>query len=304
MDDQESLLGLTEVEPSPVEETPVEYSKDGYFPPSSSPSPPPGYSRTSTLGLGNHGPAYYLTRIQRYSSYTFTAFASLHIVNTSLIPLVTRSVPTSEPYLLLTRPAYQSALMEPLLVVLPLFAHVASGIALRLYRRRIALRRYGAESLSDRRHIPWPPISGTSKLGYALVPLLGFHMLAARGLPMYLHGDSALVNLSYLSHGFALHPVVSSAGFTALITVGAWHVVWGWARWLGLAPRHGQSSGAEQELVKKQRWYQVNGLAAAVAALWMAGGLGVVGRAGKVAGWVGREYDELYRALPVLGRFA
>ena len=48
------VMGLTEVEPSPVEETPAEFKED-YFPPTLS-SPPP---QTSTLGLGNHGPAYY-----------------------------------------------------------------------------------------------------------------------------------------------------------------------------------------------------------------------------------------------------
>ena len=47
----EGVMGLTEVDPSPVEETPAEY-KDAYFPPIET-------SRTSTLGLGNHGPAYY-----------------------------------------------------------------------------------------------------------------------------------------------------------------------------------------------------------------------------------------------------
>jgi hypothetical protein len=52
-DGAEGLMGLTEVEPSPVEETPAEF-KDDYFPPQQ-----PQGSRTSTLGLGNHGPAYY-----------------------------------------------------------------------------------------------------------------------------------------------------------------------------------------------------------------------------------------------------
>ena len=47
----EGVMGLTEVDPSPVEETPAEFKED-YFP-SSQPS------RTSTLGLGSHGPAYY-----------------------------------------------------------------------------------------------------------------------------------------------------------------------------------------------------------------------------------------------------
>ena len=55
------VMGLTEVEPSPVEETPAEF-KDDYFPPSQ-----PQGSRTSTLGLGNHGPAYYRTLFPPYT---------------------------------------------------------------------------------------------------------------------------------------------------------------------------------------------------------------------------------------------
>ena len=50
-EDVEGVMGLTEVEPSPVEETPAEFKED-YFPESQP-------ARTSTLGLGNHGLAYY-----------------------------------------------------------------------------------------------------------------------------------------------------------------------------------------------------------------------------------------------------
>jgi hypothetical protein len=52
----EGVMGLLEVDPSPVEETPVEF-KEGYFPDIE--SKPRAPTRTSTLGLGNHGPAYY-----------------------------------------------------------------------------------------------------------------------------------------------------------------------------------------------------------------------------------------------------
>lgn len=50
-DAEQGVMGLTQVEPSPVEETPIEF-KEGYFPPAQA-------ARASTLGLGNHGPAYY-----------------------------------------------------------------------------------------------------------------------------------------------------------------------------------------------------------------------------------------------------
>ena len=42
----------------------------------------------------------------QYSSYAFGTFSIAHFANTAVIPLLTRSVPASEPYLLLTRPYY------------------------------------------------------------------------------------------------------------------------------------------------------------------------------------------------------
>jgi hypothetical protein len=51
-DIESSYMGLTDVEPSPVEETPAEFKED-YFPTTQPPQ------RTSTLGLGSHGPVYY-----------------------------------------------------------------------------------------------------------------------------------------------------------------------------------------------------------------------------------------------------
>ncbi|KAH7077526.1 hypothetical protein BKA63DRAFT_267267 [Paraphoma chrysanthemicola] len=306
-DDDVGVLGLTEVDPSPVEETPAEYKEKSYFPDQQQGESwgpgADGVKRTGTLGLrlGDHGVVWWLTRTQRYTSYAFTLFTAFHITNTSLIPLVTRSMHSANRSLLLTRPYYQSPIAEPLLVGIPLVAHVASGIALRLYRRRQALRRYGAETRGDRRTIPWPALSGTSALGYALVPLASFHVWTTRILPLYAHGDSSLINLSYISHGFASHPFISFAGFSALVTIGTWHIVWGAAKWLGWAPSQVSPNESQKALVRKRRWYTINGISAVVAGLWLAGGLGIVGRDGKVVGWIGKEYDELYRYIPFLG---
>lgn len=241
-----------------------------------------------------------VTRVQRYSSYAFAVFTSLHIANVSLIPLATQSVSESNRYLLLTRPYYQSIIAEPIIVALPLIAHVGSGVALRFYRRSQALKRYGAETARDKRTIPWPALSGTSALGYALVPLASFHVWTTRILPLYAHGDNSLISLSYISHGFAAHPFVSFTGFTALVGIGAWHFVWGTAKWLGLAPSQVSSEESQKALVRKRRWYGINAASAVVAVLWLAGSLGIVGRGGKTDGWVGREFDDLYRYIPFL----
>jgi len=52
-----SYISMREVEPSPVDETPAEYHEESYFPDKDNSTSSPGSS--TTLGLGNHGPAYY-----------------------------------------------------------------------------------------------------------------------------------------------------------------------------------------------------------------------------------------------------
>ena len=244
-----------------------------------------------------------VTRIQKYSSYTFTVFLGFHITNTSILPLLTRSVADSESYLLLTRPYYQSPLTEPLVVVLPLLAHIGSGVALRLYRRSQLAKRYGYENREQRRCLRLPSLSGTSLLGYILLPLVAGHTFVNRALPLFVEGDSSSVGLGFVSHGFAKQSVMSFVGYSALIGVGALHFVWGGAHWLGWTPREVIVGGTEGLERRKWRWRVLNSLSAGVAGLWMIGGLGIVGRGGATSGWVGRGYDELYSHIPVLGRW-
>ncbi|KAK3076447.1 hypothetical protein LTS18_012986 [Coniosporium uncinatum] len=315
----ESLLGMTEVDPSP-EESPEYISKDEYFPESSDrqPSPP---ARTHTLGLGNHGPVYWcrcspstsshqfqltsyaVTRIHKYSSFAFTAFAALHITNTSLLPLLTRSIPASDTYLLLTRPYYQSQPLETFLIAAPLWLHVGSGVALRLYRRRVAVERYGAEDKKYRRRVAWPALSGTSALGYAMVPLVAGHVFVNRILPLYYEGGNSNIGLEYVSHGFARFPAISYAAFTALVSIGVWHMVWGMAKWQGLTPAYVKEGGEEGQVYRKRRFYGVNGVAALITGLWLSGGLGVIGRGGPAIGWLAKNYDELFRKIPIVGNW-
>ncbi|KAF2487783.1 hypothetical protein BDY17DRAFT_289677 [Neohortaea acidophila] len=285
---------LTEIEPSPVEETPIEF-KEGYFPPT---------AHSSRLGLsGSHTTLWYLSRIQKYSTYAFSAFGLAHITNTSIIPLITQSVPASEPYLLLTRPYYQGIPFEPILVIVPLWAHVLSSVAMRVYRRNLNAKRYGdsetkgAKNFFSARY--WPAVSGISKLGFQFTILLAGHIYLQRAVPNDFPGGSSNINLSYVSHAFARHPAISFAGFTALLTVGCFHMTWGWAKWLGFTPDQVTTVGQERALVRKRRWYTVNGLAAGLTALWMAGSFGVVARAGAANGWLAKLYDEMFASIPL-----
>jgi hypothetical protein len=246
-----------------------------------------------------------VTRLQRYSSYVFTIYTTFHITNTSLIPLITQSVPASERYLLLTRPYYQSPLMEPLLVTLPLLTHIASGLILRIHRRNASLVRYGGSEIStssrfaSKTHV-WPPISYASISGYILTPLVLGHAFVNRVLPWWVEGGSSGVGLGFVSHGFAKHPVMDWVGYAALVGIASGHIVWGWAKWMGWTPIGvGELSGNGKK--GKRRWWIINGVSALVAGLWVAGGLGVVARGGKATGWVGKGWDELYARVPLLG---
>lgn len=69
--DQDGPAGLQELEPSPVEESPMQAYKDDYFPAtSSSDSPPAPPRRTDTLGLSGHGPVYYCKQSPVLNQFT------------------------------------------------------------------------------------------------------------------------------------------------------------------------------------------------------------------------------------------
>ena len=256
--------------------------------------------------------------MQRYSSYTFTFFAGIHLANTSIIPLIYRSVPYSEPFLVMAREIYQTPLTEPLLIGLPVLAHIGSGIALRLVRRSQNAERYGGSSSGsvipngkDKKRAPpspWPALSKISVNGYRFAVLLAAHVGMNRVVPLLVEGDSSNVGLQYVAHGFARHgaAVAGTAHvqlqgwpfYTALLAFGAGHMVWGWAKWLGVAPPYGwrETTLHDRALRRRRRraHWTIQGVAAAVALVWAAGGLGVVARAGPTSGWLGSVYDGIY----------
>ncbi|AEO61147.1 hypothetical protein MYCTH_2311026 [Thermothelomyces thermophilus ATCC 42464] len=330
-----TLLSLMELDPAPMD--PPDTNKD--LPPlpqqpdgpaaGSTPSLPSSSPSTTALGLSGsgHGAIYYLTRIQRYSSYTFGLFGALHLATTSLIPLAARSVPASESYLLLAREIYQTPLSEPLLVFLPVLAHVGSGVALRLVRRAQNRRRYygdkpppslplplplplpspSSATAAAARYSGWPPLSNISLSGYVFAGALAAHAWMNRGLPLAVEGDSANIGLAYVAHGFARHGAVSWLAYALLLGAGCGHMVWGWARWVGLAqgagwvldrPTGNRAVDRAAKKARRRRLVAINAVALAATALWAAGGLGIVARGGPTLGWVGTLYDGLYSKVP------
>jgi Protein of unknown function (DUF1691) len=247
-----------------------------------------------------------VSRIQRYSSYAINTYLAMHVTNVSIIPLATRSIGASDSYLLLTRPYYQSPLLEPAVVLLPVALHVSSGLGLRLLRRRQSLRWYAGDNPTqeEKRAVRWPRVTGTSALGMTLLPLALLHGFVNRAIPLRFEGGSSGIGLGYVSHAFAKHPWAAALAYVPLIAVASWHVTWGSAKWLGLAPGQVQGATAEERRRKRRaRWWGTNALAALVAGLWAAGGLGVVARGGEMGGWRGKQWDDLYRQIPLLGRY-
>ncbi|KAK1828650.1 hypothetical protein QBC39DRAFT_312701 [Podospora conica] len=306
---QETLASLLQLDPSPIESPLQSPNTDKDLPPlpsDSDGSQPYLTPRSTGLGLSGHGQGhgaiFYLTRIQRYSSYTFSVFATLHLATTSLIPLVARSVPASESYLLLAREIYQTPLSEPLLVGLPILAHVGAGLALRLVRRSQNQRRYGRNSAAVS-----VPLSYIAVSGYGFAWAVAAHVFVNRGLPLAVEGDSSNIGLAYVAHGFVRHRVVSWVAYGALLGLGCGHMVWGWAKWFGLAQGAGwkvqRLTGnavvdRETRRRRRRRLLLINGAAAAGVVVWAAGGLGIVARGGETLGWVGKIYDGLFDRIP------
>ncbi|KAM0425012.1 hypothetical protein ACHAPT_009813 [Fusarium lateritium] len=287
----------------------------------------PGLSSSANLASSSAsgattgpGPIFYLMRIQKFSSYAMGLFTSLHLANVSLIPAITRSVAGSETYLLMTREIYQTSLTEPILVALPVIAHVGSGIALRLLRRSQNMKRYGAATpgmyalhrsrteLEDSKGANsaslWPALSNISISGYVFTAFFTAHVFVNRFLPLHVEGDSSNIGLAYIAHGFARHPAVAWFSYIGLLGVGCSHMIWGQAKWFGLAPSTktiwGPGSVTVDKRVKKQRrrrWLALHGVAASFVALWAVGGLGVVARGGLTEGWIGRVYDDIFSAV-------
>ncbi|KAL6917445.1 hypothetical protein ACHAP8_011936 [Fusarium lateritium] len=345
---QASFLSLQQLDPSPIDSPPADPtidrrdlgrpprgSDDGYEMVSAeemenstssirAPSTgAPGLSASANLNRSGAGPGpiFYLMRIQKFSSYAMGIFTSLHLANVSLIPAITRSVPGSETYLLMTREIYQTSLTEPILVALPIIVHIGSGIALRLLRRSQNMQRYGAatpgmyalhrsrtelekDQKSARAASPWPALSYISISGYTFTFFFAAHVFVNRILPLQVEGDSSNIGLAYVAHTFARHPITSWFSYVGLLAAGCGHMVWGQAKWFGLSPTTkyiwGTSSvPAEKKAMKQRRrkWVALHGASVAFAALWAVGGLGVVARGGLMEGWVGKVYDDLFSAI-------
>ncbi|KAL4780490.1 hypothetical protein BJX76DRAFT_46089 [Aspergillus varians] len=312
--DTKSILSMHELDPSPVNEIFPDTSEASEYQPLSEPQK----LGWSPLGLRGQSWDSWLSTFQRYSTYPPTLFTALHFVNTSLIPIATRSVPESDNYLLLTRPIYQSPVFEHLMLTIPILTHIASGIALRNIRSSRRARLYGAETRDQRYALSfWPRMSLQARLGYAFAPLLATHVLVNRIAPIMVDGGSSSVSLSFVAHGIARSRVFWVTYYHVFVFVGVYHILGGVASWMGWRitttrkPRgskkcslegHLGYAESEQHVKRRKRmWWNFNRIAGLGACVWLAGAIWVIGNGGEGSGWEAKGWNEIYSQVPVIG---
>lgn len=306
---------MHQLDPSPVDEEPPalfdshikdenvvnpedlsEKDHPTYFPPTS-----------GNVGVHRSRIPSILLALQKYSTLPPALYLIGHYTNTALIPAFTLSTQKAENSLLLTRPYYQSFPLEPILIFAPIVTHVLSGLSLRIYRRFQAAKRYGAETHADRVKITkalWPKLSLTSALGYALYPMMVAHVLVNRITPLKVHGDSSSVGLRFFSHGMKRHPWLASIGYTLMVSVASWHFVGGAAKYLKLTREYVTEGGYYGARQRRFRTAMLNLASGVVATVWALGGVGIIGRgigAPDGSAWEIKQWDEVYRAIPVVG---
>ena len=113
-------------------------------------------------------------------------------------------------------------------------------------------------------------------------------MFVNRVIPLKVEGGSSGVGLRYVAHGFARHPVVAGLGYAVLVMVASAHFVGGAAKWLHLSEEFVTESGDYGARKRRNVRWVVRSLAAALAGLWMAGGIGSC-RKRWVGQWMGGE---------------
>lgn len=212
-------------------------------------------------------------KVQRYSSYSFTAFLVLHGV-TVVTPIV--SVKVADETLQFTRAVYQTNLIEPL-VFGSMAVHVISGSILRINR---IMRRYKYYE-QFKVNIGRIPMSG-----YALVTFLMAHVVLNRFGPVSELGDSSMINFDYVAQQFHHNPWLSWLAYVPLVILSSYHVISGWKIWLA-----GSRGSLATKLFRKKNW-----AVAATSALGITS-LVILSRVEQVTGWVANQYTKVFTSL-------
>lgn len=215
-----------------------------------------------------------LQSVQKYSSYTFTTFAFIHGLAVVVAPAISTSL--ADDLIGMGRQLYQDSGLEWILVWGSLGLHVLSGVAVRSIRQAIHRLKHGDKRrkalkrrTSLRDSIPSEEevivkeeggltggISGYAGMkpartsfvsrvlgltplqmaGYLSIPLVTYHALQVRILPLCLEGDSSYIGLDYLqyilssSHGIA-RSCLNWLVYPSMVLLTTYHSVYGLLFW-------------------------------------------------------------------------
>lgn len=204
-----------------------------------------------------------LYECQKYSTIPFSLFSVLHLSAVVLSP----NTEIGNQLLVIGRTIYQAPGFEPVLIA-SVTTHVLSGIFLRITRKIRNKKYYGKSSHkpkdSDSGVILKPDdkkdssygLGGISSLlglgakrsfvsrkwgispisfsGFVLVPMLFYHVLHQRFVPLFVDGDSSMITLEFIASAIAENPFKVVPGLVALVWLASYHMVSGARRYLKL----------------------------------------------------------------------
>jgi hypothetical protein len=210
-------------------------------------------------------------KIQKYSSWAFSGFLTLHMSAMVVTPAI--SVPAAHSVFKFTNAIYQAHYVEPVLVFGSLFLHVASGFVLRSHNV------YHNKKYYDKWRFN---LNSVSLVGWILVPLVAGHFTATRLGPLFVLGDSSLVSVDYIVYSLHRKGLVPAASMTLMASLAAYHAVYGWAKWLSLYS-------------KNLRWYKC--AAVIIPSVLSVISLYNISSQPQVEGWLASQYDLVSEAL-------
>lgn len=183
----------------------------------------------------------YLFNIQRYSAYAFSSFLGIHVSSVIVSPGIGIPLNITQDVFEMGRAVYTLPYFENIVIFGSAAVHIISGISIRLINNK--LKRDRGVALSSK--LPYEPIiknddrddiglGGISGLlglgykkswistkfpqltplsfsGYCLIPLILYHFLKFRYLPILVDGDSSLITINYISY-YLNYSLLSNVG--------------------------------------------------------------------------------------------
>lgn len=215
----------------------------------------------------------FLQKVQRYSSYSFTAFLTLHAASVIVAPVVSPELGNST--MQFTSAVYQAPAVEPILVYGSALAHVGAGLVLRahkLYLDRVHYNKF----LKG-----WA--NPTVLSGYVLMPIVVGHAVYHRIAPQWILGDSSMITLDYVAYSVHHHPILAWSALLSLVGVGVFHVSRGWHKWLGAW--------------NQWKMTMQSAIISATAIAFSSVSVFRIGQLPEVTGWISKQYHQVLEAL-------